>query len=161
PPPTDALIPPPAEPAARPVAEAAVATPPPAEPAVATPPPAEPVQVTPPPFETYSAPDEARPPGEGRGLTPPPVEAAAAPPPKPISVRSRAVAFAVPGGWTTASGAPAIPGFAGSPAAMSGPGGASVVAGLADKSAANPALLSRAVVKANGGTPSGRQTVNG
>ena len=65
----------------------------------------------------------------------------------------------MPGGWTTAERRVARPRLRRQPRHDAGPGGASVVAGLADKSAANPALLSQKVVKANGGTPSGRQTV--
>ncbi len=103
--------------------------------------------------------------GGGGGSKPPAPTATPAktakPPAKPVAVKANAVSFEVPGGWTQASSAPDVPGFSGSPTAMSGPGGATVVAGLADKSAANPTLLSSRVLKANGGTPSGRQTVNG
>src|SRR4051812_1030635 len=77
----------------------------------------------------------------------------AAPLAAPVSDSTSGISFAVPGTWSKSGSAPAVPGFDGDQVAMSGPGGAAVVVGKSDRSAANSTLLADDLRAAAGSLP--------
>jgi hypothetical protein len=83
----------------------------------------------------------------------------AKPPASPVVVSAPGLSLQVPGGWTRADKPAGIPGFTSGAVTMSGPGGAGVEVGQADKSAANSTLLSKHVISANGSVPA-KQTAS-